>query len=1116
MASKFLDTAGLSYFLQKLKGLFASKDDVPDIPVKVKDGGTGATDAVSGLNNLADIPKITEWQGDSFEDSSGYLAWFGTNTSTGNSRIVKRAPSHFLTWIKSKLNEVFMPLSGGTFTGPVKNTSGGYYVHKATGTSGTAGYVGVARITISGAYTNIPLYFKFDSRSRVSCEVWIQFKNLNGTDPDVDYIRYFGSELYDVKIVKADTSIWDVYVKKSESYDAIYISDFFNAYSISGTNEIKVAWTNVHSNGAPSGAISATAMSLGVANNVAYATCGTAAGTAAKEATISGNADWKLQPGAMVGIKFTNSNTASNVTINVNGTGAKSIWYNNAVYTGTSTDVCGYANRTNTFMYDGTYWVWIAHSVDNNSTYSNAALGQGYGTCTTAAATAAKVVTLANYALTVGGVVSVKFSEGVPASATMNINSKGAKNIFYRGAAITADIIVAGDIATFIYDGTQYHLLTIDRNPLGVTKANGYWGLVLPGQDTTSHFRVTANGIIPNVTDTTNGSGNVGTSAWPFKSMYAKTFYGALSGNASTASSAAKWTTARYLDGISVDGSGNRHHFALCDTAAATAAKVATVEDSLTFSLVKGAMVFVKFTNANGVASPTLNVNNTGAKNIYRYGTTAPSTSAATSWQAGSVVCFIYDGSYWQMVGWLNDNTNTDTKVTETVATDSAEYPILTKNTTATATITDTAKFAAGVTINPSSKQITATTFKGALSGNASTATSAGKWTNARNLGGISVDGSGNRHWFATCDTAAATAAKAATVEDSLTFTLAKGAMVFVKFTNSNTVANPTLNVNSTGAKNIYRYGTTAPSTNVSTSWSAGSVICLVYDGSYWQMVGWLNSTYANMTAATASAAGSAGLVPAPAAGKQTSFLRGDGTWVVPTNTTYANMKAATADAAGAAGLVPAPAAGKQTSFLRGDGTWVVPTNTTYGVVSTSANGLAPKLNGTATTYLNGNGSYTTPPNTTYSNMKAATADAAGSAGLVPAPGAGKQTSFLRGDGTWVVPTNTTYTPASLGFGYGTCATAEATAAKVVTLANYNLVTGGIVAVKFTYAVPAQATMNINSKGAKNIFFRGAKIKANVINAATIAVFIYDGTQYNLLTTDSLQEAAIQATVTTT
>lgn len=46
------------------------------------------------------------------------------------------------------------------------------------------------------------------------------------------------------------------------------------------------------------------------------------------------------------------------------------------------------------------------------------------------------------------------------------------------------------------------------------------------------------------------------------------------------------------------------------------------------------------------------------------------------------------------------------------------------------------------------------------------------------------------------------------------------------------------------------------------------------------------------------------------------------------TDTTYSVMKGATSSAAGSTGLVPAPAAGKQTSFLRGDGTWVVPTNT--------------------------------------------------------------------------------------------------------------------------------------------------------------------------------------------
>lgn len=225
------------------------------------------------------------------------------------------------------------------------------------------------------------------------------------------------------------------------------------------------------------------------------------------------------------------------------------------------------------------------------------------------------------------------------------------------------------------------------------------------------------------------------------------------------------------------------------------------------------------------------------------------------------------------------------------------------------------------------------------------------------------------------------------------------------------------------------------------------------------------NTTYTNMGAASASAAGKAGLVPAPAAGAQAKYLRGDGTWQTPPNTTYSNMGGATSSAAGSAGLVPAPAAGNQASFLRGDGTWVIPTNTTYAKANTTTLGLVMigyaengknypvELDSSGKMYVNvpwtdtnttygvvgANGStglvkngstvtsasgYTACPivggipyykdtNTTYANMKAATASAAGAAGLVPAPAAGKQTSFLRGDGTWVVPTDTTYGLAS-------------------------------------------------------------------------------------------------------
>ena len=126
------------------------------------------------------------------------------------------------------------------------------------------------------------------------------------------------------------------------------------------------------------------------------------------------------------------------------------------------------------------------------------------------------------------------------------------------------------------------------------------------------------------------------------------------------------------------------------------------------------------------------------------------------------------------------------------------------------------------------------------------------------------------------------------------------------------------------------------------------------------------NTTYTNMGAASASAAGKAGLVPAPAAGAQAKYLRGDGTWQTPPNTTYSNMGGATSSAAGSAGLVPAPAAGKQTSFLRGDGTWVVPTNTTYGLASTTANGLLRQLDGSTSSFMRGDGTWATPPNTTY------------------------------------------------------------------------------------------------------------------------------------------------------
>lgn len=60
------------------------------------------------------------------------------------------------------------------------------------------------------------------------------------------------------------------------------------------------------------------------------------------------------------------------------------------------------------------------------------------------------------------------------------------------------------------------------------------------------------------------------------------------------------------------------------------------------------------------------------------------------------------------------------------------------------------------------------------------------------------------------------------------------------------------------------------------------------------------------------------------------------------TNTTYGTMGGASASAAGTSGLVPAPSAGAATRYLRSDGTWATPpdTNTTYSAATTTAAGL--------------------------------------------------------------------------------------------------------------------------------------------------------------------------------
>lgn len=193
-----------------------------------------------------------------------------------------------------------------------------------------------------------------------------------------------------------------------------------------------------------------------------YGTCSTAAATAEKAITVSSDQNFSLKAGAVIGVKFTVSNKASNVKLNVNGTGAKSIWYNTAVYTGASTDVCGYANRVYYYLYDGTYWCWVGFGIQPNSNTVPTAY------CYAAAGTAEKAASCTNYVPTANTYIPVLFTNAnsVSGAITLNINDKGAKPIYINGLPSSTDnhTLPAGSYIAY-YNGSNYYFRTDGELP---------------------------------------------------------------------------------------------------------------------------------------------------------------------------------------------------------------------------------------------------------------------------------------------------------------------------------------------------------------------------------------------------------------------------------------------------------------------------------------------------------------------------------------------------------------------------------------------------------------------------------------------------------------------------
>lgn len=101
-----------------------------------------------------------------------------------------------------------------------------------------------------------------------------------------------------------------------------------------------------------------------------------------------------------------------------------------------------------------------------------------------------------------------------------------------------------------------------------------------------------------------------------------------------------------------------RAYVGTCSTAAATAAKVVTVEEFPTDSQgkpLKGTMIAVSFSATNTAASPTLNVNGTGAARIWYSGAYYAASGKIGGW-AGKHIFYMWGGTTWVYVA-VNENS---------------------------------------------------------------------------------------------------------------------------------------------------------------------------------------------------------------------------------------------------------------------------------------------------------------------------------------------------------------------------------------------------------------------------------------------------------------------------
>ena len=258
------------------------------------------------------------------------------------------------------------------------------------------------------------------------------------------------------------------------------------------------------------------------------------------------------------------------------------------------------------------------------------------------------------------------------------------------------------------------------------------------------------------------------------------------------------------IDGFSFNGTNDINRYVACTTASDVPIKAVSIAN---FNLQYGALIVIKFINANSASSIALNVNNTGAKQIKYHGEIIDPRYI----KANSIYTFLFNGESFDLIGDIHADINAVTGVRG-----SAESDYHTGN----------------ITITPESIGLGNVNN---VTDNLKNVLSAQHLTTSRTIDGVDFDGSENIIHYGQCNTQSDDPVKLVSCKN---FVLQAGSIITVTFNNNNIANGLALDVNNTGAKAIkYRNANIDP-----TVLDAGRTYTFVYDGTNYQFIGDINT----------------------------------------------------------------------------------------------------------------------------------------------------------------------------------------------------------------------------------------------------------------------------------